>query len=573
MVTAFVIVIAASANALADPPERVARISFLSGRTSMRVGGAADATIGWSPAALNYPVTNGDQVWTDRTGRLELETGATALDLDVLTAATVLNLDSRIVQVQLQQGRAIARVRELAADENIEIDTPAGAVTLLRPGLYRFDVTESEDATTVTVLRGDAEIAGANSVFPLHGGQRVTVAGLAAQTVAGAGPLDEFDDWVLFRDRRADDLASVRYVSRTMVGYEDLDEFGTWQMVADYGPVWVPHVRPGWAPYRFGHWAWVAPWGWTWIDDAAWGFAPFHYGRWAYVAGGWVWVPGIVVARPVYAPALVAFLGGPNWRFDLSVGAPVGWFPLGPREVFVPAYSVSPTYVAALNRPHVSAPAINVDFTAVTYVNRAVPGAVTVVSREVFQQARSVAPATLRVSPQVAGAATVIGHAVPRDIAPVGRVQTSGAAVPPSAVAARAVIVRTPPPPTVTTAQVRRVASAPAPRVQPSAASSKVVAPQPPPVAPVTRAAPNQAAAEMTARHAQERADIEARHAAERAALQAQQAEEATRTAASARQQADARAKHAREQAELDARQKREHEQLRQRQESEHRRP
>jgi hypothetical protein len=75
-------------------------------------------------------------------------------------------------------------------------------------------------------------------------------------------------------------------------------------------PVWTPStVRSDWAPYRYGRWAWVRPWGWTWVDDAPWGFAPFHYGRWVSWRGRWGWVPGSYVARPVFAPALVAWLG------------------------------------------------------------------------------------------------------------------------------------------------------------------------------------------------------------------------------------------------------------------------
>ena len=108
-------------------------------------------------------------------------------------------------------------------------------------------------------------------------------------------------------------MASVRYVPRAMIGVEDLDDNGTWSIVAAYGTVWVPRVPAGWAPYRFGHWAWIEPWGWTWIDDAPWGFAPFHYGRWAFVGDRWVWIPGAIVARPVYAPALVVFVGGNGW--------------------------------------------------------------------------------------------------------------------------------------------------------------------------------------------------------------------------------------------------------------------
>ena len=113
-----------------------------------------------------------------------------------------------------------------------------------------------------------------------------------------------------------------------MVGYEDLGQNGVWSEAPEYGPVWRPRsVEIGWAPYRYGRWAWVEPWGWTWIDDAPWGFAPFHYGRWAMAGGVWVWVPGrmVVGVRPVYAPALVAFVG--TSRFGVAA-----WFPLGPAR-------------------------------------------------------------------------------------------------------------------------------------------------------------------------------------------------------------------------------------------------
>jgi hypothetical protein len=178
-----------------------------------------------------------------------------------------------------------------------------------------------------------------------------------------------------------------------MVGYEDLDEYGTWRVVPAYGTVWAPRSVPaGWAPYRFGHWAWVEPWGWTWIDDAPWGFAPFHYGRWALVAGGWVWIPGTVVARPVYAPALVVFLGAPG-----SGAAGVGWFPLGPREVYVPPYRVSTTYVRTVNRGFVvNVNVETIDVTRAVYANRRVSGAVTYVPRQTFVGAQPVARSIIR---------------------------------------------------------------------------------------------------------------------------------------------------------------------------------
>ena len=133
-----------------------------------------------------------------------------------------------------------------------------------------------------------------------------------------------------------------------MVGYEDLDDYGAWQTDPNYGAVWFPRSTPaGWAPYRYGHWESVQPWGWTWIDDEPWGFAPFHYGRWASVRGRWGWVPGEAKLRPVYAPALVAFVGGQGWSGSASFGSGggVGWVPLAPGEPFVPAYRASTAYV------------------------------------------------------------------------------------------------------------------------------------------------------------------------------------------------------------------------------------
>ena len=140
---------------------------------------------------------------------------------------------------------------------------------------------------------------------------------------------DDFDKWAFDRDEREDRADSANYVSREMTGYEDLDEYGDWNYVAGYGPCWRPRaIVAGWAPYRYGHWAYVGPWGWTWVEDEPWGFAPFHYGRWAFVTGGWYWVPGPVVVRPVWAPALVAFVGGgPGFHF--SVGRWRGMVPAG----------------------------------------------------------------------------------------------------------------------------------------------------------------------------------------------------------------------------------------------------
>jgi hypothetical protein len=110
-------------------------------------------------------------------------------------------------------------------------------------------------------------------------------------------PPDDFDRWALERDRRAQVSVSARYVSPDVIGYEDLDDEGSWSVEASYGNVWYPRRVPvGWAPYRHGHWTWIDR-GVDLVDDAS-GFAVPHYGRWAHVRGRWGWSPGRCAPGP-----------------------------------------------------------------------------------------------------------------------------------------------------------------------------------------------------------------------------------------------------------------------------------
>jgi hypothetical protein len=594
------------AAAHADPPGRVARISFVAGSVSFRPSSLDD----WSSATLNYPLTTGDHIWTDNFARTELQLGSTTVRVAPFTEMSLLSLDDRIAQFRITQGALTVRIRDLGPDNAVEIDTPNGAVSLLRPGFYRVDVNETGEASTVTVRHGEAEVTAGPTAFPVRAEQSATLTGVEAPQTALVGPLriDEFEDWCLARDRRADAALSSRYVSPDVIGYEDLDQFGAWREVPTYGTVWMPRVEPEWVPYRFGHWAWVEPWGWTWIDDAPWGFAPFHYGRWVNVGGGWAWIPGERVVRPVYAPALVAFVGGNGWRVSVSVGEPVAWFPLGPREVFVPSYRVSPVYVTAINRPHVTVTNVNVTINNnVTYVNREVPGAVTAVPRETFVRAQPVAQVAVAVPRErvraavVSGSAPVVGTTVvqPQRASIVGEAVTR-VPTPPAAVLNRRVIVRTLPPPVQgaaapapvqQAAQPRGVA---APRQMPAnqAAPTSTPLPQsqpqspPPPPPPPARVAtppsppaaatpppavvhpatpPSPTPQELNQRHAQERAELQSRHDAERAQLQAKHQDE-ERTAAEAKQREQVQQQHQAEIKALQDRQKQERDAVQHRQ-------
>jgi hypothetical protein len=410
-----------------DPPGRVARLTGLRGAVSFQPAGEAE----WVEASANRPLTTADRLWTEPGARAELGVGPVTARLGSSTDFTVLNLDDRIVQLQLSQGTLLVRVLRLGRDEQVEVDTPNLAFSIYAPGTYRVEASADGGSTVITVRSGEGEASGGGETYPLRSGQAVRFRGteeLDAAPVRWSG-YDDLDRWAQRRDRRADSSPSARYVSRDVVGYEDLDDNGTWRDDEEFGAVWIPTgVGPNWAPYHDGYWAFISPWGYTWVDDAPWGYAPFHYGRWVSLEGRWAWVPGPRSEAPVYAPALVAFIGGPGYSVSVSGngrgpgdgGGEVGWFPLGPREAFVPGYHVSQRYV---DRVNVSAgpgregrdgrPGIHEGRGQrqpgehVQYVNRSARGGVTVVPQRSFAGAQPVARSAIGVDVQRVGAAPV----------------------------------------------------------------------------------------------------------------------------------------------------------------------
>lgn len=334
--------------AAGDPPSRVARLSYRTGDVGLLPAGEKD----WGDASLNRPLTTGDRLSTGNGARAELELGDGTLRMADDSDAGFLTLNDQLTQVELTQGTLNLSVRNLADGQSYEIDTPTLALVVDQPGTYRVDISEDGKSTRITDFDGRATIYGEGGAQRLVTGGRsyeVADASLNEVTISDISGGDDFDAWCSSRDQRYAQTASSQYVSPDVVGAQDLDQYGNWEPDTDYGQVWYPAaVGVDWAPYRTGHWAYVGPWGWSWVDDAPWGFAPYHYGRWAHIRGRWGWVPGPIGVRPVYAPALVAFVGGPG--FSVSIGSgPIGWFPLGPGEIYNPWYRVSRGYYTNVN--------------------------------------------------------------------------------------------------------------------------------------------------------------------------------------------------------------------------------
>jgi hypothetical protein len=445
---AILVAVAGVANAqdADDPPSRVARIASVTGPVSFEAASVDQ----WADASPNYPMTTGDSLYSDAGGRAVLRIGQHGIRLNSLTNFQFESLTDQVVQISVNSGGIGLHVRHLFDGESWEVDTPNGAITLLRGGDYRIDTDPNSNFTTVAVRGGDLEVTSNNQSFQVHAGQTAYFDDSGnPPDITASGPKDDFDVFISARDR-LEDVPPSQYVSPDMVGYEDLNANGDWANTAD-GAVWTPHVAVGWTPYHDGHWAWVAPWGWTWVDDAPWGFAPFHYGRWAMVNNRWGWYPGVVAPRPYYAPALVAFVGGAGFGVGISIGGGgglVGWFPLGPKEVYYPSYHVSPAYIRQVNVTNTRITNINVtniNVTNITYVNRS---AVVAVPQNSFVSAQPVKSAAVRMTAAQIQQGQVVGATAKVAPQPQSIVGASHrAAAPPAAIVSRQVVAKRTPPP------------------------------------------------------------------------------------------------------------------------------
>ena len=338
-----------STLALADPPARVGRISLSQGQVSIsgEVGDQASA------ALVNWPVTSHNLVTTGRGARTEIRIGSTSVRLDGDTSLEVSELDDDSLHLHLNYGSVNVRILSQEALAGFELRTSNGRVRLQEPGRVHVDAERVQGTSVVNVFDGVALVEDRGTQLIVRAGRSAEIRDDDVRT--GQAVRDSFDDWSQQRDQYDNRSTSARYVTSEMTGYEDLDRNGVWRDDAEYGPLWLPTVvAPGWAPYRDGSWSWIAPWGWTWIDNAPWGYAPFHYGRWVQLNQRWAWAPGRHAGRPVWAPALVGWVGGNNW--NLSFGSngghrpAQGWYPLTPRDAYVPGYRLSQQHLQHINR-------------------------------------------------------------------------------------------------------------------------------------------------------------------------------------------------------------------------------
>jgi hypothetical protein len=369
-----------------------ARIERVEGQVGLNRSLDKAANGQWVEATANTPISLGDRIYTRDNGQTEIAfTGRNFAMIDANTSLDVLDLSNQHTQVALREGSALFDVGSLASSELFEVATPCGAVDLERPGVYQIAIENNGNASA-TALSGQAQLVGQSGSGVIEKGETLSVpcrggSGVLSRVDANqAGTL--LDNYYRHRYPRNYDgryrnyytylddpyyydpyrsYPSYNYVTDYIPGVEDLDYYGNWQYLSDYGYGWRPSVNSGWAPYQSGSWMMDYPFGLTWVSSEPWGYAPYHYGRWAYVGNQWFWIPDSVNTSPVYSPALVAFL-----PLSQSTAA---WVALGPGDPYAPMYydpNWDPVYLTPTN------------VIQERIVNISVPGAVTVVPTQNF---------------------------------------------------------------------------------------------------------------------------------------------------------------------------------------------
>jgi hypothetical protein len=277
-------------------PASVARVSFVQGGVQVLSGGQTD----FQQAVMNMPLLQGSRLQTGGDGQAEIEfndgsvarlTPNSSLQMQALTGN----------QVQLQQlsGLAYYELNVGQGHPSYSIQFADAEATATSNTIFRLSL---DSVPEVAVMSGSVHLEGAQ--FPALDVSQSQTLRLAPENGApysvaqGVNP-DSWDQWNQDRDQAISQEAAEQTPVRDSSGasenenWNDLDYYGNWYPVPDYGNVWVPSgVDVNWDPYGYGYWGFYGGFGYTWISAYPWGWLPYHCGGWNYFSFGWGWVPG-----------------------------------------------------------------------------------------------------------------------------------------------------------------------------------------------------------------------------------------------------------------------------------------
>lgn len=214
-----------------------ASVSHREGSVVVAPAGATE----WSEATPGHAVTGGDRLWTDPGARAEVHLGGAVLHLDSEAFLEVADLGGGLFFGHLHEGALLARVRALAAGDQLEIGTPHFSVRLLRAGDYRIDVDPARGTSRLTVRQGHAFVRGSKGqavAVPASQQLEWAAGGLRLVPAAGAAP-DAFERWAARRHRREEQVLASRARPAPRQSAGELQPAGEWVWLGSRW-AWMP---------------------------------------------------------------------------------------------------------------------------------------------------------------------------------------------------------------------------------------------------------------------------------------------------------------------------------------------
>jgi len=205
--TALALLALLPALALADPPARVGRLAYLENGVNL----AFDRNQPGEPATLNWPISSGAVLDTEKRGRAEIWIGSTAYRLGGNSRAEFVSVDDRQVSLQVDQGVLAVSIFDRDQANDITVHTPDGSIRFAMPGRYRIDVFD--DHSELSTQAGQASIDDRGRLTPVSAGQRATFSGRRIRVERNDSP-GPFHHWVA--DRQYAPLARAPHNTRRL---------------------------------------------------------------------------------------------------------------------------------------------------------------------------------------------------------------------------------------------------------------------------------------------------------------------------------------------------------------------
>jgi FecR protein len=293
----------ATGTALAQAPDMtpLVRLSYVQGQVKVVEG---DKTL-FDQAKANMPLLSGYVLATGQDGQAEVEftdgsvarvTPNSQLQLDRLT-----NADTRDETTEMTMVSGLGYFElNTANGQHFSVHYNAAEARPVTNSIFRINLDNAPDLAVFTGTVRASVNGGFDQTVEEGNSLHFDPNDISNASSVASIQTDSWDQWNRERENQIAQQEQQQTTARensgaaNEPGWNDLDAYGDWYPMEDYGDVWVPSGQPqGWDPYGNGYWANYPNWGFTWISGYPWGWLPFHCGAWNYWNSfGWGWIPG-----------------------------------------------------------------------------------------------------------------------------------------------------------------------------------------------------------------------------------------------------------------------------------------